>query len=61
MTDLSTLLSAVAKKTGLLWIDVPGDRAWPVFLATAVRRVLRSVTPEAYWWAIARQGEGHRP
>lgn len=31
MTDLSTLLSTVAKKTGLLWIDVPGDRAWPVW------------------------------
>ena len=31
MTDLSALLSAVAKKTGLLWIDVPGDRAWPAW------------------------------
>jgi hypothetical protein len=31
VTDLSTLLSAVAKKTGLLWIDVPGDRAWPAW------------------------------
>ncbi|MEP7368065.1 MAG: hypothetical protein ABI662_00330 [Dermatophilaceae bacterium] len=33
MTDLSSLLSAVGKKTGLLWIDVPGDRTWPAWHA----------------------------
>ena len=31
MTDLSALLSEAAKKSGLLWIDVPGDRAWPAW------------------------------
>jgi hypothetical protein len=31
VTDLSILLSAAAKKSGLLWIDVPGDRAWPAW------------------------------
>lgn len=31
MTDLSILLSAAGKKSGLLWIDVPGDRAWPAW------------------------------
>ena len=31
MTDLSSLLSAAGKKSGLLWIDVPGDRAWPAW------------------------------
>src|SRR5665811_1580967 len=33
MTDLSALLSEAAKKTGLLWIDIPGDRAWPAWHA----------------------------
>ncbi|MEP7034717.1 MAG: hypothetical protein ABI934_03960 [Actinomycetota bacterium] len=33
MTDLSSLLSAVGKKTGLLWINIPGDRAWPAWHA----------------------------
>jgi hypothetical protein len=33
VTDLSSLLSAVGKKTGLLWIDIPGDRAWPAWHA----------------------------
>ena len=31
MTDLSALLSEAAKKSGLLWIDLPGDRAWPAW------------------------------
>lgn len=31
MTDLSALLSEAAKKSGLLWIDVPGDRSWPAW------------------------------
>lgn len=31
MTDVSALLSEAAKKSGLLWIDVPGDRAWPAW------------------------------
>ena len=31
MTDLNALLSEAAKKSGLLWIDVPGDRAWPAW------------------------------
>ena len=33
MTDLSALLSEAGKKSGLLWIDVPGDRAWPAWHA----------------------------
>jgi hypothetical protein len=31
VTDLSALLSEAGKKSGLLWIDVPGDRAWPAW------------------------------
>ena len=31
MTDLSALLSEAGKKSGLLWIDVPGDRTWPAW------------------------------
>jgi len=31
VTDLNALLSEAAKKSGLLWIDVPGDRAWPAW------------------------------
>ena len=31
MTDLNALLSEAGKKSGLLWIDVPGDRAWPAW------------------------------
>ena len=31
MTDLKALLSEAGKKSGLLWIDVPGDRAWPAW------------------------------
>lgn len=31
MTDLSALLSEAGKKSGLLWIDVPDDRAWPAW------------------------------
>ena len=31
MTDLSALLSEAGKKSGLLWIDIPGDRAWPAW------------------------------
>ncbi len=31
MTDLSALLSEAAKKSGLLWIDIPGDRSWPAW------------------------------
>ena len=33
MTDLSALLSEAGKKSGMLWIDVPGDRAWPAWHA----------------------------
>jgi hypothetical protein len=31
VTDLSALVSEAGKKSGLLWIDVPGDRAWPAW------------------------------
>jgi len=31
VTDLSALLSEAGKKSGLLWIDIPGDRAWPAW------------------------------
>ena len=31
MTDLSALLSEAGKKSGILWIDIPGDRAWPAW------------------------------
>jgi hypothetical protein len=31
VTDLSVLLSEAGKKSGLLWIDIPGDRAWPAW------------------------------
>lgn len=31
MTDLSALLSEAGKKSGMLWIEVPGDRAWPAW------------------------------
>ena len=31
MTDLSALLSEAAKKSGLLWIDIPGGRSWPAW------------------------------
>jgi hypothetical protein len=31
VTDLNALLSEAGKKSGLLWIDVPGDRAWPAW------------------------------
>ena len=31
MTDLNALLSEAGKKSGLLWINVPGDRAWPAW------------------------------
>ena len=31
MTDLNALLSEAGKKSGLLWIDIPGDRAWPAW------------------------------
>ena len=31
MSDLSALLAAAGNKSGLLWIDVPGDRAWPAW------------------------------
>jgi hypothetical protein len=31
VTDLSALLSEAGKKSGMLWIDVPGDRAWPAW------------------------------
>ena len=33
MTDLSALLSEAGNKSGLLWIDIPGDRAWPAWHA----------------------------
>jgi hypothetical protein len=29
----SALLAEAAKKSGLLWIDIPGDRAWPAWHA----------------------------
>ena len=31
MTDLNALLAEAGKKSGLLWIEVPGDRAWPAW------------------------------
>jgi hypothetical protein len=31
VTELSSILSEAGKKSGLLWIDVPGDRAWPAW------------------------------
>ena len=31
MTDLSALISEAGNKSGLLWIDIPGDRAWPAW------------------------------
>jgi hypothetical protein len=31
VTDLSALVSEAGKKSGLLWIDIPGDRAWPAW------------------------------
>ncbi|MDQ1482126.1 MAG: hypothetical protein QOF35_202 [Actinomycetota bacterium] len=31
MTELSSILSEAGKKSGLLWIDIPGDRAWPAW------------------------------
>jgi len=31
VTDLSALISEAGNKSGLLWIDVPGDRAWPAW------------------------------
>jgi len=31
VTDLNALLSEAGKKSGLLWIDIPGDRAWPAW------------------------------
>jgi hypothetical protein len=31
VTDLSALISEAGKKSGLLWINVPGDRAWPAW------------------------------
>jgi hypothetical protein len=32
-TNPSALLAEAGKKSGLLWIDIPGDRAWPVWHA----------------------------
>lgn len=31
VTDLSALLSEAGKKSGMLWINIPGDRAWPAW------------------------------
>jgi hypothetical protein len=31
VTDLNALLSEAGKKSGILWIDIPGDRAWPAW------------------------------
>jgi hypothetical protein len=31
VTELSSILSEAGKKSGLLWIDIPGDRAWPAW------------------------------
>jgi hypothetical protein len=31
VSNLSALVSEAAKKSGLLWIDVPEDRAWPAW------------------------------
>jgi hypothetical protein len=31
VTDLNALLSEAGKKSGLLWIDIPGGRAWPAW------------------------------
>jgi len=31
VTDVNALLSEAGKKSGLLWIDIPGDRAWPAW------------------------------
>jgi hypothetical protein len=31
VTDLSALLSEAGKKSGMLWIDIPGDRSWPAW------------------------------
>ena len=31
VTDVDALLAEAAKKSGLLWVDVPGDRAWPAW------------------------------
>jgi hypothetical protein len=31
VSNLSALVSEAAKKSGLLWIDVPGDRSWPAW------------------------------
>jgi hypothetical protein len=29
--NLTALVAAAASKSGLLWVDVPGDRAWPIW------------------------------
>lgn len=29
--DISALVAEAANKSGLLWIDIPGDRAWPAW------------------------------
>jgi hypothetical protein len=31
VTELSSILSEAGKKSGLLWIDIPGDRTWPAW------------------------------
>jgi hypothetical protein len=31
VTDLNVLLAEAGKKSGMLWIDVPGDRPWPAW------------------------------
>lgn len=31
MTDLNAVVAEAGKKSGMLWIDVPDDRAWPAW------------------------------
>ncbi len=49
--DVPALLAEAASKSGLLWIDVPGDRAWPAWHVWADGQVL----------VVSGPGEQHLP
>lgn len=51
MTDLSALLSEAGKKSGMLWIDIPGDRAWPAW----------HVWLDGTGYVVSGPGEQHLP
>jgi hypothetical protein len=47
----TALFAEAASKSGLLWVDVPGDRAWPVWHAWADETV----------WVVSGPGEQSLP